>query len=606
MTVLLSVQGLSKGYGPRPLFSDLSLDLRAGERVGLIGPNGSGKTTLLRILAGHEDPDAGTRSLRRAACLGYLAQDDVFAPGQTAREAVLAALAEEPIEERERQTRASITLTQVGFEDPDRPADTLSGGWRKRLALARELVRKPDLLLLDEPTNHLDLPGIVWLQRLLRAAPFGYLVATHDRAFLRGVADEVIEINRAYPGGSFRAAGSYDAFVERREEFLEAQARQQESVANQVRRETEWLGRKAAARTRKAGFRTDEASRRREELAELKYRNAAAGAAGIDFVATGRQTRKLLTATNIAKSLGGRSLFAELDLALTPGDKFGLLGPNGSGKSTLLRVLAEEIAPDTGSIVRADGLQVVMFEQGRAALNPSATLRQALCPNGDTVVYRDRRLHVAAWAKQFLFRTEQLDVPVGDLSGGEQARVRIAQLMLQPADLLLLDEPTNDLDIPALEVLEDSLAEFPGAVVLVSHDRELMDRLCTQVVGLDGHGGSAVYGSVEQWLTAYERATAERTKAAPPRATRPAAPRPAPSSAKARKLSYREQQEWESMESAILVAEEVVVQRQAEVERCAGAGHVALRDACRALEEAQREVERLYARWQELESRRGS
>ena len=462
MTVLLSVQGLSKGFGPRPLFSDLCLDLRAGERVGLIGPNGSGKTTLLKILAGREEPDAGTRSLRRAARLGYLAQEDDFEPGQTAREVVLTALAEEPIEEHERETRANITLTQVGFDDPDRPADTLSGGWQKRLALARELARKPDLLLLDEPTNHLDLPGIVWLERLLRAAPLGYLVATHDRAFLKAVADEVIEINCAYPDGSFRAAGSYDAFVERREEFLDAQARRQESVENQVRRETEWLGRKAAARTRKAGFRIDEAGRRREELAELKYRNAAAGTAGIDFVATGRQTRKLLTTTAIAKALGGRTLFAGLDLALTPGDKLGLLGPNGSGKSTLLRVLAGAIEPDAGSVARADGLQVVMFEQGRAALNPAATLRQALCPNGDTVLYRERRLHVTAWAKQFLFRTEQLDVPVGDLSGGEQARVRIAQLMLRPADLLLLDEPTNDLDIPALEVLEESLAEFPG------------------------------------------------------------------------------------------------------------------------------------------------
>jgi ATP-binding cassette subfamily F protein uup len=514
MTVLLSAQRLTKGYGPRPLFTDLSLDLRAGERVGLIGPNGSGKSTLLRLLAGRELSDGGTRSLRRTTRLGYLAQDDVFAAGQTARDVVLAALADEPIEAHERETRAAIILTQVGFTDPDRPADVLSGGWRKRLGLARELARRPDLLLLDEPTNHLDLPGIVWLERLLRAAAFGYLVATHDRAFLRAVADEVIEINRAYPGGYFRAPGSYDQFAERRDEFLEAQARRQESVANQVRRETEWLGRKAAARTRKAGFRVDEAARRREELQELQYRNAATGAAGIDFVATGRQTRKLLTGTGLAKSLGGRQLFAGLDLMLTPGTKLGLLGPNGSGKSTLLRVIAGEAAPDGGTIARADGLRAVMFEQGRTALDPATTLRRALCPSGDTVVYRDRPLHVAAWAKQFLFQTEQLDVPVGSLSGGEQARVRIAQLMLRPADLLLLDEPTNDLDIPALEVLEDSLAEFPGALVLVSHDRDLMDRLCTEVVGLDGRGGSAPYGSVSQWLAAYERAAAEAAEAA--------------------------------------------------------------------------------------------
>ena len=523
MSVLLSVQGLCKSYGPRPLFTDLCLDLRAGERVGLIGPNGSGKSTLLKLLAGREEADAGTRSLRRSARLGYLAQDDVFAAGQSVREVLLAALAEESIEDHERETRAAIVLTQVGFADTEQQASVLSGGWRKRLALARELARRPDLLLLDEPTNHLDLPGIVWLEQLLRAAPFGYVVATHDRAFLRAIADEVIEISRVYPGGYFRSAGSYDDFAQRREEFLDAQARRQESVANQVRRETEWLGRKAAARTRKAGFRIDAAGRRREELEELKYRNAAAGAAAIDFVATGRQTRKLLMAEGLAKSLGGRSLFAGLDVMLTPGTKLGLLGPNGSGKSSFLRVLAGEIDPDAGTIGKADGLRTVMFEQGRAALDPSVTLRRALCPNGDTVICRDRSLHVAAWAKQFLFRAEQLDVLVGSLSGGEQARVRMAQLMLRPADLLLLDEPTNDLDIPALEVLEDSLTEFPGALVLVSHDRELMDRLCTEVIGLDGSGGAALYGSISQWLAAYQ---AQQAKSQIPN-PKPASGRPA-------------------------------------------------------------------------------
>jgi ATP-binding cassette subfamily F protein uup len=606
MTVLLSVQGLTKRFGPRPLFSDLALDLRAGERVGLIGPNGSGKSTLLRLLAGLEEPDAGSRSLRRTARVGFLAQEDLFAPGQTVRDVLLAALAEEAIEEHERETRAAITLTQVGFTDPDQPADVLSGGWRKRLALAREIVRRPDLLLLDEPTNHLDLPGIVWLERLLRAAPFGYLVASHDRAFLRAVADEIIEVNRVYPGGYFRAPGSYDDFSDRRDEFLEAQARQQQSVANQVRRETEWLGRKAAARTRKTGYRVEDAARRRDELEELKYRNAAAGTAGIDFVATGRQTRKLLAAEGIGRSLGGRPLFAGLDLLLSPGTKLGLLGANGSGKSTLLRVLAGEQDADAGTITRADDLRTVMFEQGRAALEPAATLRQALCPNGDIVNYQGRPLHVAAWAKQFLFRPEQLEVPVGALSGGEQARVRIAQLMLQPADLLLLDEPTNDLDIPALEVLEDSLADFPGALVLVSHDRELMDRLCTEVVGLDGRGGARLYGSVGQWLADHEssNAAAARSARAAEGAAKPAA-RPAPAAPKARKLSYREQQEWEQMEAAILAAEETVVRRQAEAEAAAGAGHVALAGAYRALEEAQHAVERLYARWQELEAKRG-
>ena len=232
----------------------------------------------------------------------------------------------------------------------------------------------------------------------------------------------MIEVNRVFPGGSFRAPGSYDDFADKREAFLDAQAKQQEAVANQVRRETEWLGRKAAARTRKASSRIEDAMQRREKLADLQFRNASVGAAGIDFVGTGRQTRKLLAVTNIAKSVPGRPLFAGIDLLLSPGSKLGLLGPNGSGKSTLLRVLAGEIAPDIGAVVRADGLRSVMFEQGRSMLDPTATLGRALCPNGETVMFGDRPMHVVAWAKKFLFRQEQLDVLVGQLSGGEQAR----------------------------------------------------------------------------------------------------------------------------------------------------------------------------------------
>ena len=259
---------------------------------------------------------------------------------------MLAALSAEPIDDHERDTRAAITLTQVGFTDPDQPADVLSGGWRKRLSLARELARRPDLLLLDEPTNHLDLPGIVWLERLLRAAPFGYVVATHDRAFLRAVADEVIEVSRVYPGGSFRAPGSYEQFVERREEFLEAQARQQESVANQVRRETEWLGRKAAARTRKAASRIDDAMQRRRGAggAEIPQRRHRCGRHRFRQQRPANAQAAHRRGHRQSRRRPATPLFAGIDLTLTPGTKLGLLGPNGSGKSTLLRVLAGEIS----------------------------------------------------------------------------------------------------------------------------------------------------------------------------------------------------------------------------------------------------------------------
>ena len=606
MSVLLGVQGLTKAFGQRPLFKDLSFDLAVGERIGLIGPNGAGKSTLLKLLAGREPVDSGIRTARKGARIGYLAQDDRFEPGKTLREVIVDALAGENLEDYERETRAAIHLTRVGFNDHDLVAEKLSGGWRKRLSLARELAFEPDLLLLDEPTNHLDLPGILWLERLLRSSNFGYLVATHDRAFLRAVADEILEINKVYPAGYFRSKGSYEDFASRREEFLTGQASQQEAVANQVRRETEWLGRKAAAQTRKAASRVEDAHKRREELAELKYRNSQAGPAGISFAATGRQTRKLLTVTGLAKQMGGRELFRDIDLILTPGMKLGLLGPNGSGKSVLLRTLSGEHKPDAGTVVSAENLRTVMFEQGRTALDPLQNLKKALCPNGDTVKFQDKSYHVLAWAKRFLFKDEQLDMAVGALSGGEQARLRMAQMMVQPADLLLLDEPTNDLDIPALEVLEETLASFPGALVLVSHDRELMDRICTEVVGLDGEGGSGNYGSVDQWLTAYEQALEQKEKAQAKAAAKSSAA-PVKAGSKARKrLSNREQEELDGMEAKLLAAEELLAKLHEEVERSANAGHLILAEACRLMDEQQTVVEKLYQRWQELEERRNN
>ena len=601
MSVLLSARGISKSYSHRPLFNELALDVRLGEKIGLIGPNGAGKSTLLKILADLEVADAGEVSRRRGSVIGYLAQDDTFAHGLSARDVVLAGLVGFDLEEHERETRAAIALTQVGFEDHDQMAETLSGGWRKRLALARELAKEPDFLLMDEPTNHLDLPGVLWLEKLLKRASFGYLAATHDRAFLRGVVEEVIEISRVYPDGAFRASGGYASFADKRDAFLDAQSRQRDAVANRVSRETEWLGRKAAARTTKATSRIDAAMDRRKVLAELDYRTAESKSAAIDFAGTGRQTKKLITAKGISKTLGGKPLFNNIDISVMPGMKLGLLGANGSGKSTLLKILAGLIPSDTGSVTTAEALRVEVFEQGRSSLDPKTTLRRALAPNAETVMFRDQPVHVASWAKRFLFQAEQLDIELGALSGGEQARVRIAQLMLRPADVYLLDEPTNDLDIPALEVLEESLEDFPGALVLVSHDRDLMDRLCTEVIGLDGRGNAAPFGSVQQWLNAYEKAeTAEKvvtTKAAKASA--------GPVAAKPKKLSYKEQQELDAMETNIHLAEEFQSRRQAEVEKASTAGHAALTEACKLLEDAERKVANLYARWGELENKRG-
>jgi ABC transport system ATP-binding/permease protein len=604
MTLLLSSKSLGKSFGVRPLFRDISIAFDDTEHTGLIGPNGSGKSTLLKIFAGLETADSGTIETRRQLRLGYLPQEDQFPAGLTAREVLIAAQHDGHADEHDRETRADILLGRIGFPDFHQPADALSGGWRKRLAIARELIREPDLLLLDEPTNHLDLEGILWLEELLTNARFGFVLVSHDRYFLENVTNRVVELNARYPDGFFSVNGHYSDFLERREGFLEAQAARQQALASRVRREVEWLRRGAKARTTKAKGRIDQAGRMMDELADLRIRNTAQAAAGIDFIASGRQTRKLLTTKKVTKSLGGRTLFADLDLTLAPGMRLGLLGPNGSGKTTLIRLLTGEVAPDSGEVWRADGLRVVRFEQNRQSLDRAETLRQSLSPMGEVVSFRGSSMHVSAWAGRFLFRREQLDLPVGDLSGGEQARVQIARLMLHPADLLILDEPTNDLDIESLEVLEESLADFPGALVLVTHDRFMLDRLSTDLLALDGRGGANFYASLTQWQAAQEAAEAAAQQAARPTAAKPQAKSDAKPDAPKR-LTYMEQRELEGMEERILSAEEELHawQKQMDDPKVL-ADRNRLHDVCTKVDAAQKTVQDLYARWQELEGRK--
>ena len=592
MAVLLNVSGLHKSYGARTLFEDLSLSLSDGDRTGLIGPNGSGKTTLLEILAGRAQPDSGERAVRKLAKTAYVPQDSIFGAEDTVGSVLRAAIDEAPLTEEEKIARLQMMLGRAGFDDMSTPAASLSGGWKKRLAIAAALVLLPDLLILDEPTNHLDVEGILWLEKSIQAAN-ACLVVTHDRYFLENVATRMVELNPAYPQNAFQVKGNYSEFLERREEFLEAQSKQQESLATKVRREVEWLRRGPKARTSKSRARIDAAGQLIDELAAVTARNRTA-TARIEFTDTDRQTKRLISAEGIAKSLGGRTLFRDLNLTLSPGVRAGLMGANGSGKTTLLKILSGDLLPDEGTAWRADRLRVVSFAQDRGAhLDPQVSLRRTLCPEGDTVMYRGRPIHVAGWAKRFLFREEQLETPVARLSGGERARVMIARLMLAPADVLLLDEPTNDLDIPTLEVLEESLLDFAGAMVVVSHDRYLLDRVCTVVIGL-ARGEAGVFADYSQWEAWRNETTAPKT--APQEGPAPVRDTPK------RKLSYLEQREWDAMEATILEAEEELALRQRELQDAASDGK-RLSEAYEKLQEAQRQVEGLYERWAELESK---
>jgi ATP-binding cassette subfamily F protein uup len=589
-SLLLSCEAVSKAYGTRSLFEELSFGLFEGDQAGLVGPNGSGKSTLLKILAGLEPADRGTRSVRGGVRVGYVPQDPVLPPGGAVEDIVAGALA--GVDEGDRPGRVARALGRAGFADGHAAVDALSGGWKKRLAIARELAAAPDVVLMDEPTNHLDVEGILWLEGVLVAEARAFLVVSHDRYFLEHVATRMLELDRAYPGGLFATDGPYSEFLARRDDFLRGQAAYEASLAGTVRREIVWLRRGAKARSTKPKGRIKEAGRRIEELKDARARRAA-GTVGIAFTSSSRRTRKLLVTRGLAKSVGGRPLIRGLDLAITPGTRVGLIGPNGSGKTTLLDLLAGTLAPDAGDIERADGLRLVRFEQHRLGLDPDQPLRRALAPDGDAVSFQGRSVHVASWAKRFLFRPEQLEVPVGRLSGGEQARVLVARLMREPADLLLLDEPTNDLDIPTLEVLEDSLAEFEGGLVLVTHDRFMLDRVSTVILALDGEGGAEMFADYAQWEDV-------RAPHAPPPRDETDAP-PARARSQVKRLGYLEQREWDGMERTILDAEaSVEACRRAAEDPGIASDPAALQARYAALEAARAEVDRLYARWAAL------
>jgi ATP-binding cassette subfamily F protein uup len=609
MTLMLTCQDVSRTIGPRTLFDSLSFTVNSGDRLAVIGGNGSGKTTLLRILSGLDSPDSGRVSLSQNILIGYLPQQEELDEQATAAGVLYDALHEEHLDEAEQHSRVQAMLSRAEFDDFDAPVKILSGGWRKRLAICRALLRQPDLMIMDEPTNHLDLEGIVWLEKLLRnsfpGSPSTFVMVSHDRIFLENMATRIIEIAPYYPEGSFQINGNYSAFLHRKEQFLELQQEQEAKLANQVRRETEWLQRGPKARTTKAKYRIDEAYRLKEEFGQLKSRNRVRSDIDIDFDATGRKTKKLLEAKNLTKSYGDNTLFAGLDIILTPGKRIGLLGRNGSGKSTLMQILSsagkdDGLQPDKGSTRIVDGIKIVYFTQDRKQLDPDDTLRQALSPEGDSVTYRDRSLHIVTWAQKFLFRSDQLDTPVKNLSGGEKARILIADLMRQPADILLLDEPTNDLDIPSLQVLEESLLEFSGSVVLVTHDRFLLNRVCDVVLGFDGKGTVTAFADHEQWYSFLHDQEKKATKEA-------AAPKQKQGRKKAGRLSYLDQREFDSMEETILAAEE----KEQEITRVMDNPETAsdselLQKTWQNLEEIREKIKQLYTRWDELETKKNN
>jgi ATP-binding cassette subfamily F protein uup len=610
MPPILNAQGVSKRFGATPLFQDISFAVNEGDRIGLIGPNGAGKSTLLAVLAGDIEPDSGEVSLRKRARIGYVKQISEYAAGDTVRSVLEAALDAAGVPANEHEQRLRETLGRAGFADDgadtsirmDADAHDLSGGWRKRLAIAEAMVTQPDVLLLDEPTNHLDLEGIEWLEGALRSARFACVVVTHDRYFLENVASEVVELSRVYAEGVLRVKGTYSKFLEGRELYMEAQTKMADGLRNRVKTEIEWLRRGPKARATKAKARIDNAHGLIGKLAEVDARTRTSSA-GIEFSATDRQTKRLIEMEDVAITLGGREIVGGVTFSLTNGMKLGLVGPNGSGKTTILRAMSGEIPVSKGTVKRANSLRIVYFSQMRE-IDPTLTLRRALAPDSDSVIYQDRIVHVASYAAKFLFSGDQLNQPVERLSGGERARVLIARLMLQPADVLMLDEPTNDLDIPTLEILEESLLEFTGALALVTHDRYMLDRVSNIVLGLDGHGHARTFADYSQWedWKGTETGYAQIQQAAANSSQKTAVS----ISTGKKKLSYIEQREYNGIEALVDKADVRMAAAHDRLEDPAVTSNAtALTEALAEMEAAQHEHDAVYERWAELTEKAG-
>lgn len=596
MATLLSVRDLSYRIAGRQLFSSLTFGIEDGDRIGLIGPNGTGKSTLLKILTGEEKPAGGELSMRRGTRVLRVTQDDTFPDGATIESVLTDAAQAAGVDDV--VTEVAIAMAMCGFTAAGEVVATLSGGWKKRLALAAARIQQPDVMLLDEPTNHLDLEAVQWLEDWLASASFASITITHDRYFLENTASRVIELGPVYADGCLQVDGAYSDFLEARANYMASLDKQQHAMAGDSRRELAWLRRGARARTTKAKGRIQDVHELMADLAAIEQRIAAKNTVKqTAFAASQRSTKELIRAEGLSKALGGKQLFSGLDLVASPGDRIGLVGANGVGKTTLIRVLVGDLEADAGALVRAEKLRVVWFDQSRAQLDMQGTVRDVLCPNGDTVHHDGHSWHVTAWAKRFGFSENQLGSLVGVLSGGEQARLLLAKLSSVVADVLIVDEPTNDLDLASLEVLEGALSTFPGCVILVTHDRYFMDAVSNRVLHFDA-GSVTEYADFVQFMERFTERQMQGTKSETKPVEKPAAQRNA--------LTASERRELSNIDDAIAAAEAEVGRLEALMATDAVATDAAKLAEIwdKQLPLAKARVDEVYARWEFLEAKK--
>ena len=544
--MLVHAQGISLAFGHLPLFENADVRIESGERLALIGRNGTGKSTLLKVLSGEVPPDRGVVWRQPGLRIARLDQD-VLAPvnDRTVYQEIAHGVESDEDWRDEQKIRQVISRLSL---PADRPVADLSGGWRRRTLLARALVSHPDLLLLDEPTNHLDIDAIRWLEEFIRSFPGAVLFVTHDRAFLSGLATRIVELDR---GRLTSWPGSYDVYVAKKAAALDNEARELERLERKLAQEEAWLRQGVKARrTRNEGRVRDlmklraERAARRDVIGDVRMAIDASIASG----------KLVFDAEHVFKRFGNRTVIADYSQRILRGDRVGLIGPNGSGKSTLLRLLVGELEADEGTIRRGTRLQVAYFDQQREQLDPERTVLETVNDGQTTVVINGQARHVLGYLSDFLFPKERAQSRVASLSGGERNRLLLARLFAKPANVLVLDEPTNDLDIETLELLEELVSDFPGTVLLVSHDRVFVDRVVTSTLAFEGDGRVVEYvGGYEDYV--------RQSRARVPAEARSAEASAAPKLAKRaktgpRKLSYNEQREFDALPGRIAALEE--------------------------------------------------
>jgi ATP-binding cassette subfamily F protein uup len=625
---VLRLDKVSLAFGHRALLDHVDFELRRGERVCLVGRNGEGKSSLLRVIAGEQAADDGTVWLRPGLRLAVLEQEvvldstapvyDVVAGGLgevagrlTAYHHAAQALAQAPdaaaldrlaaLQQELEATggwqlgqRVASVLSRLALDGEAR-FDTLSGGWRRRVLLARALVCEPDILLLDEPTNHLDIEAITWLEDFMANFAGALLFITHDRAFVRRLATRIVELDR---GRLTSWPGDYDTYLQQKAAQLEVEDRHNALFDRRLAQEEAWIRQGIKAR------RTRNEGRVRALLAlreERRQRRERSGQARLQLDAGGQSGRLVFEAEHVTLRFGGRTVLRDFSTTILRGDRVGIIGPNGAGKSTLIRVLLGELKPDSGRVRRGTRAEVAYFDQQRAQLDPDAAVMDSVAQGSRQVRVHGRDRHVAGYLRDFLFPPERLQSPVGSLSGGERNRLLLARLFAQPANLLVMDEPTNDLDVETLELLEELLMDYTGTLLLVSHDRAFLDNVVTSTLVFEGDGEVKEYvGGYSDWQrqrAAGAAAAPVAVKAEKPLRTKPAGgERPA-------KLSYREQRELEALPARIeaLEAEQAALQQTTSDPAFYRQDGAAISAALARLEALGGELESCYARWAELE-----